>query len=880
MTPGELWRRLVFLLRRERFREELEEEMRIHQALRAEANRQSGMTPMAAAAASRRAFGNVGRVEEASQDAWGARWTDALRQDVRYAVRTLRKSPAFSTVAVLTLAVGIAATTAMFTVVNAVLLRKLAVRDQDRIVVMSTENRTSNISHFPFSYSTFTQLRDHSDTFESLAGTDYNGAWSIPGQIGDVTTTLRSGIVAGEFFGVLGVRPLLGRVLNAEDDVVGGSHVVVISYGLWRRQFAADPRVLGKTLRLSGGTFAIVGVLPQGFEYPKGADLWTTLALVAPEWEQNPAQPSLDLVARLRAGRTAADAIGEVKSVLQHIVPDGRNSQPILQSLSDVIVGDVRKEILVLFAATLLVLLLASVNVGSLLLVRGESSMREFTIRSALGAGRVRVIRQLLTESLVLAALGGVTGALAAALVLQVFPKFAPPDLPRLDNLRLDGAVLAFAFAASLVAALVCGLAPARAVWGADLGQVLRAGTQPLAATSWRRFAVGGQIALALLVVAGAGLLTKSLLLLSRVDMGFTSDDLLFVRPIIPPTKYADPQHVRDLMDRLVNRVKTLPGVSSASAVSHLPFSLTGGIDMSYSAEGQDRRAAAVNPLLSYIPTQPTYFRTMGLPIRRGREFSVRDRDGSPLVVIVSEAVARRTWPGADPIGKRLKLGPPEVPGPWRTVVGVAADTRYRSLLNSTATVYVPDLQPPSPDGVWVPTILAIRSPPTLGSLVPSVRTALKQVDPDIAVLSAASMNDLVADQLVRPRFNATLLDVLATLALVLAVTGLYGVMGTHVAQRTREMGIRMALGADAASVSSHVILQGMQLALAGCAAGVAAALMGTRVLASLLFDVSPLDPLTLVSATLVLLLAALVASYIPARRATRVDPMVALRYE
>jgi putative ABC transport system permease protein len=333
-------------------------------------------------------------------------------------------------------------------------------------------------------------------------------------------------------------------------------------------------------------------------------------------------------------------------------------------------------------------------------------------------------------------------------------------------------------------------------------------------------------------------------------------------------------------MDRLVNRVKTLPGVSGASAVSHLPFSLTGGIDMSYTAEGQDRRAAAVNPLLSYIPTQPTYFRTMGLRIRRGREFSVQDRDGSPLVVVVSEAVARRTWPGADPIGKRLKLGPPEVPGPWRTVVGVAADTRYRSLLNSAATIYVPDLQPPSPDGVWVPTILAIRSPPTLGNLVPSLRTALKKVDADIAVLSAASMNDLIADQLVRPRFNAALLDVLATLALVLAVTGLYGVMGTHVAQRTREMGIRMALGADAANVSSRVILQGMQLALAGCAAGVVAALVGTRVLASLLFGVSPLDPLTLMSATLLLLLAALVASYIPARRATRVDPMVALRYE
>jgi putative ABC transport system permease protein len=868
----------MFLFRRERLREELEEEMRIHQALRAEANRQSGLTPAVAAAASRRTFGNTGAVQDASQDAWGAQWIDALRQDVRYAVRTLRKSPAFTTIAVLTLAIGIAATTAMFTVVNGVLFRKLPVREQDRIAVMWVEDKTSHITHFPLSYGAFTELRDHRGAFESLAGIDYNGAWSMPAEIGDITTTLRGGIIAGDFFGVLGVRPLLGRVLNAADDVVGGPRVLVISYSLWRRQFAGDTHVLGKTLRLNGVSYTIVGVLPQGFEYPRGADLWTALALVVPEWEQNPTQVTLDLVARLRGGRTLADALGEVKSMLQSTVRDGRDWQPVLQSFSDVIVGDVRTEILVLFSAALLVLLLASVNVGGLLLVRGEARMREFAIRSALGAGKVRVVRQLLTESLVLAALGGLAGALIAAWAVQVFPKFAPPELPRLDNLRMDMAVWAFAFAASLVAAAVCGLVPARGVWRSDLSQALRAGTQPLAASSWRRLAVVGQIALALLVVAGAGLLTKSLLLLSRVDMGFTTEGLLFVRPMIPPEKYTDGQHVRDLMDRLVNRVKTLPGVSAVSAVSHLPFNLTGGIDMSYSAEGQDHRAAAANPLLSYIPAQATYFRTMGLPIQRGRGFTIQDRDGSPFVVVVSEAVARRTWPGADPIGKRLKLGPPEVPGPWRIVVGVAADTRYHGLANGAASIYVPDLQPPSPD--FGTTILAIRSIPAVGNLLPSVRTALKDVDPDVAVVSAASMNDLVAEQLVRPRFNATLLDILATLALVLAITGLYGVMGTHVAQRTREIGIRMALGADAANVSSHVVRQGMQLALAGCAAGVGAALVGTRVLTSLLFGVSPLDPLTLALATLSLLLAALVASYVPARRATRVDPMLALRYE
>jgi predicted permease len=878
MTADELLRRFLFLFGRERWREELEEEIRVHQELRAEANRHSGLTPAAAAQTSRRAFGNAGRVQDESQDAWGVQWIDPLRQDVRYALRTLRKSPAFTIIAVVTLAVGIATTTAMFTVVDAVLLRRLPVREQSQIVVMWTEDRTSNVSHFPVSYGAFTELRAHSATFQGLAGIDYNGAWSMPAQIGDVTTTLRAGIIAGDLFGVLGVRPSLGRALNTADDVIGGARVVDISYGLWERQFGADPHVLGKRLRLNGTSYTIVGVLPRGFEYPRGADLWTALALVVPDWEAHPTQPTLDLVGRLRAGRTATDALGEVRSMLQRTIHDGRSWQPVLRSLSNVIVGDVRTEILVLFSAALLVLLLASVNVGGLTLVRGEARLREFAIRSALGAGKGRVVRQLLTESLVLAALGGLVGVLIAAWALQIFLKLAPPELPRLDNVSIHLSVFAFAFGASVVAALVCGLAPARGVWRADLGHALRAGTQPLAASSWRRWAVVGQIALALLVVAGAGLLTKSLLLLSRADMGFTIDGLVFVRPLIPPDKYGDAQHVRDLMDRLVNRLTTLPGVSSVTAVSHLPFNLTGGIDMPYSAEGEDDATAATNPHLSYVPTQRTYFRTMGQPILRGREFSAEDRDSSPLVVIVSEGVARRTWPGADPIGKRLKLGSPESPGPLRTVVGVTADTRYRDLVNGAATVYVPDVQPPSP--AFGTTILAIRSSAAAATLFPSVRSALRDVDPDVAVVSAASMDDFVTQQLVRPRFNAALMGLLATLALVLAVTGLCGVMGTHVAQRTREIGIRMALGADASTVSTYVVRQGMQLALAGCALGLGATLVTTRVLTSLLFGVTPLDPLTLGSATLLLLFAALVASYLPARRATSVDPMVALRYD
>lgn len=852
----------------------------MHQALRTEANRESGMAPVAAAAASRRAFGNVGAAEEASQDAWGARWIDALRQDVRYAIRTLLKSPGFSVVAALTLAVGIGSTTAMFAVVNGVLLRKLPVREQDRVVVVWIEDRTSRFGHWPFSYGAFTALRDERGAFKTLAGVDYNGAWSMPAEVGEVATTLGGGIVAGDFFGVLGVQPLLGRVLSAKDDVVGGPHVLVISYGLWRRAFGGDPRVLGKTLRVNSASYSIVGVMPEGFEYPRGSDFWTTLALVVPEWERNPTQPTLDLVGRLRSGASPAQAVAEVNGMIQRFVPAGRDWRAVLHSFSDVIVGDVRPAILVLSAGALLVLVLASVNVGGLLLVRGEARAREFAIRSALGAGQPRVIRQLLTESLVLAGIGGLAGALLAVLAVKVFPAIAPPEIPRVNQLRIDATILTFAVTASLVAALLCGLAPARGVAKADFGQALRAGTQPVAGSPWRRFAVVGQIGLALLVVAGAGLLTRSLLLLSRVDMGFTTDGLLFVRPEIPLAKYSEVQQVRDLIDRLVVRLRALPGVVAVSPASHFPFSPIGAVNMHYSAEGQDGQAAAANPILDFAAAGPDYFRTLGLPIRRGRGFSAQDRAGSPLVVVVSEAIARHNWPGEDAIGKRLKFGAPDDTEAWRTVVGVAADTRYRDLLDSRASIYVPALQPPSPDGVWLPTILAIRSSSRGGDLLPSVRSSIKEIDPDVSVIDAATMTDLLAGKLVRPRFNAALLDVFAALALVLAVTGLYGVMGTHVSQRTREIGIRMALGADSVAVSRRVVWQGMQLAFAGVAAGLAAALVGTRLLRSLLFGVSPADPLTLVSATVLLLLAALVASYVPARRATRVDPMVALRHE
>ncbi|MGH7650399.1 MAG: ABC transporter permease [Gemmatimonadaceae bacterium] len=876
MIVGEVWRRVIFIVRRERFREELEEEMRLHQELRTKANINSGMTRSAAAAASRRAFGNTGIAQSASQDAWGTRWMESLEMDLRYASRTLRNNPWFTIVAVLTLGVGIASTTAMFTVVNGVLLRKLPVRDQDRVVVMWTEDRSSQVTHFPVSYGVFTALRAQRGAFEGVAGVDFNGAWRMPVEIGDAATILHGGIVAGDFFGVLGVMPLLGRTLTADDDVVGGPHVLVISSRLWRSTLGGDQHVLGRTIRLGGVAYSIVGVIPQEFAYPRGADFWTTLAMVVPDWEIHPTQVTLDLVGRLRTGATSPEALTEVNRVVRQLEPDQPNARAVLHSLSDVIVGDVRPAVIILFAAALLVLVLASVNVGGLLLVRGEARMREFAVRSALGAERARVVRQLVTESLALAIIGGIVGALLAAGALRVFAAIAPPDLQRVGELRIDASVLLFTLGTSVIAAVVCGLAPARGAAGADLSQVLRVGTQPVAESHWRRFAVIGQVALAVLIVAGAGLLTRSLFLLSRAEMGFSADGLLFVQPALPPGRYPDADKVRQIVNRFVERLRALPGVTGITAVSHLPFSLNGGIDISYAAQDQDDQAAAANPLLSYVPTRPDLFRVLGLPVLRGRGFTDADRGGSPLVVVVSQAIALRTWPSQDPIGKRLRLGGPRSHDPWRTVVGVVADARYRDLEEVRGSIYVPDAQ----DVIQTPAILAVRYAPRATGLVSSVRKAMKEVDSDVKVPFVASMDDLLDAQLVRPRFNTTLLDALATIALVLAITGLYAVMSTRVAQRTREIGIRMALGADAPTVAREVAWQGMKLALAGVATGLLVTFFAARLLTSLLFGLSPADPLTLSLTILLLLLAAAIATYLPARRATRVDPMEALRYE
>src|SRR5919198_229184 len=363
---------------------------------------------------------------------------DTLLQDLRFALRTLRKNPGFTLTAVVTLATGIGSTTAMFAIVNGVLLRRLPVREQDRVVVVWAEDLKSQFGHVPFSYANFVAFREQSRAFENLAGIDYNGAWSVPAEIGDATTTVGAGIVVGDFLGVLGVKPLLGRTLTAEDDIVGGPRVLVISYGLWRRAFAADPYVVGKTLRITGTGYTIVGVLPQGFEYPRGADVWTTLGLVVPGWETNPTQPALDLVGRLRPGVSPAEARAEMNIALRRVVPVSGELRAVLHSFPDLIVGDVRPGILVLSAAALLVLILASVNVGGLLLVRGGARAREFAIRSALGARQGRVVGQLLTESCVLAALGGIAGALLASWAVHVFPAIAPPELPRVDELRID----------------------------------------------------------------------------------------------------------------------------------------------------------------------------------------------------------------------------------------------------------------------------------------------------------------------------------------------------------------------------------------------------------------------------------------------------------
>jgi len=802
-----------------------------------------------------------------------------LRQDLAFAVRTLRRAPGWALGVALTLALGIGFATAVFTIADAVLLRPLPVRAQDRVAVLWGITRDGRTDHFPLLYRDALEFARRSQTLERVEFFGFGGAQPVPIRLGDAVVRLRRALVSGGYFDLLGTRPLLGRTLRSEDDTQGAAPVAVLSYAGWQRFFGGDSSVIGRrmVLHYDNTAYTIVGVMPLGLDYPQGADFWSPVVPNSRALGDQPIYAELNVIGRLRPGTSISAAREELTRFFETTSAKSWGVRGVARSLTEDVVGDVGPAVLAFAAAAGLLLLITCINVANLLLVRGLARVRELAVRSALGAGRRRLVTQLLVENALLAVVGGVAGAMLAAAAVHGFVLFAPAGTPRLDEIRVTGPVLFGAIAITSLAMLLFAAAPTVVTSRVDVQEALRSGARQSSGSRRFRLAtralVVGQVALALLVLSAAGLLTRSLLALEHVDPEFDRSRLLVVDLALPLDFIGNAPKQVTLMEQLMARLEALPGVRAVSPVLTPPFAEVGGIFGRIPAEGQTPEEQARNPAVTYEIVAPNYFGTFGIPLMRGRGFTDRDREGTLPVVIVSESMARYYWPGADPIGKRLVRGPSD----RLTVVGVASDSHYRDLRNPRPSIYIPLRQSTFP---FVPTTLIVATAGHSADVVPVLKRAIHDVDAGVALASALPFETLLAGTLAQPKLNALLLGLFAGAAVVLAAVGLFGVMATTVRHRTRELGVRLALGATPGLLRRALLEQALMLALLGSSVGLAAWFAVSGLLRSLLFGVSPTDPIALAGACLLLVLVAVIAAWRPAHRATQIDPVIALRAE
>ena len=803
--------------------------------------------------------------------------------DLRYSLRVLIKNPAFTATALLTLALGIGVNTAIFSAVDSVLLRPLPMREPDRVVSVWEHSLRVGIDRNDVAPANFVDLRNQNRVFEGVgAFGDFN--MNLTGQ--GEPARLEGRVVTADVFNLLGVKPALGRTIHPEDDQDGRHRVVVLSDRLWQRRFNSDPSIVGQNITLNNESYTVIGVMPPDFFFPdREAEMWTPWAM-SPDEASGRGDHYLRVMARLKPGVTIEQANAEVETIAGRLSTEHPRTNEGLgfsvNSFHEDYVGSLRTPILILFAAVALVLLIACANVANLLLAQATSRRREIAIRIALGARRFVIVRQLLVESLLLAVGGGVLGVMGAIWGVQWLSALVPESLSQLESVTIDARVLVFTLGVTVLTALVFGALPAfhasRAKPGETLGEVGRDSSGGMSGRYVRRVLVVAEVALAVVLLVGAGLLIRSFQRLRQVDPGFRTDNLLTMRVVLPGTKYRTSEQRRVFYDELLRRVDELPGVESAGIITFLPLS-TSGLNFSFSVEGRAMPGDMNLPLALYRVVSPDYFRTMDIPLQRGRVFDSRDTAESPPVIVVNRRLAEEFWPGEDPTGKRLKIGSVDSPNPWAVVAGVVADVRQSGLYGEqTFEIYVPYAQ--ERRGFVAPRDLIVRTSGDASSLAGAVRQAVWAVDKDQPISDVRTMDQVLARVVSRERFQTLLLALFATLALALACVGLYGVISYAVVQRTHEIGVRMALGAQPGDVLRLVINQGMLLTLIGLAIGVVAAFAVTRVMTEMLFGVTPTDPLTFAGVPIVLGVIALLACYVPARRATKVDPLVALRYE
>ncbi|HEX8139998.1 MAG TPA: ABC transporter permease [Pyrinomonadaceae bacterium] len=879
--------RLKLWSRRPRREAELDAELSSHLKMAVRERIERGETPEEAEAAVRREFGNIGLVKEVTREMWGGVWLEQLLQDIRYGLRSMRRAPSFTIVAVLTLGLGIGANTAIFSMVNAILLRQLPFRDPEQLVAV--DSKRADPGKHPFTIPDFIDYRDQNQTLEQIAAF---ANWSASLTGSGEAERVQGMRISANAFRLLGVEALVGRALIPEDDTPGRQDVVVLGHGLWQRRFGANPLVVGQTLTLNSNSYTIVGVLPPQFIFPiQEAELAVPLAPDADPWRSARTSTNfLRAIARLKPGVTLAQAEADLTSIAERL----RQQYPVanenklgvtLTPLGDAVVGSYRHALWMLLGAVGFVLAVASINLASLSLARASTRHREMAIRAALGATRRRLIRQMTTESLLLALSGGLIGLMLAWWGINFLLALSPVGMPRLSEVGLDARVLGFTLAVSLLAGLFFGILPAAKASRVDLNEELksggRSGSDGTGRSRVRSVLVIAEIAISLILLLSAGLLIKSFSRLQEVRPGFESENLLVVRLSLPRTRYANRDALISFYDRLLPSLESLPGVSEVGAVSALPL---GGVRASIPFMIEGRMSPQNEAWRSdYRVASTGYFRAMKIPLLRGREFTEQDNAHTTPVAIISETLARRFWPDENPVGARVLVddnnqGPRPV-----EIVGVVGDVKHLSLEDEpTPHIYLPLRQLHEDGVVWMTNnqYWLIRSQVSPLSLASAVQREIRKADPEVPASNIKTMEQYLSASVSARRFNLWLLSVFAATALVLATVGIYGVISYSVTQRRREIGIRMALGAQRSDILLMVVGHGMLLAVTGLASGLVGALALSRLMSGLLYQVSTTDPATYILLTFFLLLVTLAACLLPARRATKVDPTVALRYE
>ena len=798
------------------------------------------------------------------------RWEDEMIQDVRYGLRILGQNPGFTLIAIITLALGIGANTTIFTMVNSILLRPLPFLEPERLIMVWRTNAEHTSRNGPSSVPLFIDWQQQNQVFEQMTAFS-TGRFNLAGQ--GEAESIRGATVSATFFDTLGVRPILGRGFLADEDKPGAEPVVVLGYGTWQQQFGGAPGVIGQQVILNARPCTVVGITPPGFNYPEESKLWRPLSL---DPQGNRQAYFINVLARLKAGTSRQQAQAGMDSVAAQVAT--QHGQPArdyfdLTPLDEQLTDSIRSPLWILFGAVGLILLIACVNIANLLLARASGREREIAVRVALGAGRARLLRQLLTESLLLAAIGGIAGFLFAVWSLSWLKGLNAPRVARLDEVAVDWRVLSFTMLAVLITAAVFGLVPALQVSLQDSSSVLKGGSGSKPQTQRLRAGMMVvEIAMSLVLLLGAGLLIRSFLKLRAVDPGFKPEGVATLNLNLPDARYGQPEERTAFLQQITERMQALPRTEASATAAYSPLSDLYNVRI-FIIEGRPESPQGL--FAGQIPVSPDYFRTLAIPVRAGRVFSTHDDSHAPSVVIVNQSFANQFFPDEEVIGKRIHLGTRRPPV-WAEIVGMVGDVRQLKLeRNAPALIYVPHMQ-----SAWSFVSLMARSNESPQMLAMELKKSVTTIDKDLGVSGVTTLDEVLADSIAERRVLMMLLGLFAAIALILAAIGIYGVVAFSVAQRTHEFGIRMALGAQPINVLALVLKQGMKLAFCGLAVGLLSSYPLTGLMNKLLFEVSPTDSWTFVVLPALLMLVALLACYFPAHRATKVEPLVALRHE